>query len=251
MVARCSREASGARRLRSGWPSSSISSAPSPADVFEAGSAVGSVVAAYGLAAIAGVGLALVRDPFLDPYCWRNCLENVFLLRPEQTRRERLATGWQGARWRSGRCSAGASVAVGCCRQARAARALAGPPARSAGWRHAGRVLDRRFCERPSRTRGLAASRRSSCCARSRSGLSRSASRASSYVRVGAARGDRSSGDGARRGAGSRDDCRDALAAAVGDPALERRVLAARHAALRRPRRDAVSPPVADRRSRA
>jgi signal transduction histidine kinase len=56
-----------------------------------------SIVVAYGLAAIASVGLALFRDPFLDPYCWRNCLENAFLLRPEQRVESALGTGWSWA----------------------------------------------------------------------------------------------------------------------------------------------------------
>src|SRR4051812_519430 len=34
-------------------------------------------------AAVAAVGRALVHDPFLDPYCWRNCTDNVFLVRAE------------------------------------------------------------------------------------------------------------------------------------------------------------------------
>jgi len=42
------------------------------------------VVAVYGVAAVASLGLALLRDPLLDQYCWSNCTENVFLVRPEQ-----------------------------------------------------------------------------------------------------------------------------------------------------------------------
>ena len=42
------------------------------------------VVVLYGVAAVASLGLALFRDPFLDQYCWSNCTENVFLVRPEQ-----------------------------------------------------------------------------------------------------------------------------------------------------------------------
>jgi signal transduction histidine kinase len=40
----------------------------------------GLVVAVYGLAAFVSLGRALFRDPFLDPYCWRNCLYNSFLV---------------------------------------------------------------------------------------------------------------------------------------------------------------------------
>src|SRR6266487_3021072 len=38
------------------------------------------VVAVYGVAAFVSLGRALFRDPFLDPYCWRNCLDNSFLV---------------------------------------------------------------------------------------------------------------------------------------------------------------------------
>lgn len=41
------------------------------------------LVLGYGTAAAVSVGLALLRDPFLDLYCWANCTENVFLLRSE------------------------------------------------------------------------------------------------------------------------------------------------------------------------
>ena len=41
------------------------------------------VVVAYGAAVAVGVGLALVRDPFLDLHCWANCTDNVFLVRSE------------------------------------------------------------------------------------------------------------------------------------------------------------------------
>jgi signal transduction histidine kinase len=40
----------------------------------------GLVIAAYGVAAFVSFGRALFRDPFLDPYCWRNCLYNSFLV---------------------------------------------------------------------------------------------------------------------------------------------------------------------------
>jgi signal transduction histidine kinase len=36
--------------------------------------------AVYAAAAIVSVGRALIRDPFLDPYCWSNCRDNVFLV---------------------------------------------------------------------------------------------------------------------------------------------------------------------------
>jgi signal transduction histidine kinase len=38
------------------------------------------VVALYSEAVLVGVGLALVRDPYLDPGCWSNCTVNSFLV---------------------------------------------------------------------------------------------------------------------------------------------------------------------------
>ena len=38
------------------------------------------VTAVYAAAVVVAVGRALVRDPFLDPYCWRDCLDNAFLV---------------------------------------------------------------------------------------------------------------------------------------------------------------------------
>jgi signal transduction histidine kinase len=38
------------------------------------------VIAVYGVAAFVSFGRALFRDPFLDPYCWRNCRYNSFLV---------------------------------------------------------------------------------------------------------------------------------------------------------------------------
>jgi signal transduction histidine kinase len=37
----------------------------------------------YGVAAAVSLSLALVRDPFLDRYCWSNCTDNVFLVSGE------------------------------------------------------------------------------------------------------------------------------------------------------------------------
>lgn len=39
---------------------------------------------AYAVTTFLVVGRALVRDPFLDPYCWRNCADNVFLVHANQ-----------------------------------------------------------------------------------------------------------------------------------------------------------------------
>ena len=39
------------------------------------------VAAAYLEAAVVALGRALFRDPFFDPNCWANCIDNLFLLR--------------------------------------------------------------------------------------------------------------------------------------------------------------------------
>src|SRR5262245_20474395 len=39
------------------------------------------VWAVYAVAVLAAIGLALFRDPYLDPNCWANCTDNVILLR--------------------------------------------------------------------------------------------------------------------------------------------------------------------------
>jgi signal transduction histidine kinase len=52
------------------------------------------VGAAYGIAAVVAVGLALFRDPFLDPYCWRNCLDNSFLIHADQATAQALTDVW-------------------------------------------------------------------------------------------------------------------------------------------------------------
>ena len=51
----------------------------------------------YALAAGVALGRALFRDPFLDPYCWRTCLDNAFLVhagsRARRLVRRRLGQG--------------------------------------------------------------------------------------------------------------------------------------------------------------
>jgi signal transduction histidine kinase len=44
---------------------------------------VGMVCAAYAVAAVAALARALFRDPLLDLYCWRNCIDNSFLVRSD------------------------------------------------------------------------------------------------------------------------------------------------------------------------
>jgi signal transduction histidine kinase len=58
----------------------------------------GLVWAVYAEAFLAGVGLALVRDPYLDPNCWANCTDNVFLLRslPDVAEAIQVTDRWWG-----------------------------------------------------------------------------------------------------------------------------------------------------------
>ena len=59
--------------------------------------ATGAVAAGYGLTAVASVALALFRDPFLDFYCWRNCVDNAFLVDADQHVARVVARGWHFA----------------------------------------------------------------------------------------------------------------------------------------------------------
>ena len=140
----------------------------------------GAVVAVYGLTAVASVGLALFRDPFLDLNCWRNCVENVFLVLPTSRRHACSERAGTTRRSRSGCCSSRARGGDGasrverrgvcCCRCSR-------PPCSSAPPRPR---MPSRCCERPSRVRRAPGSRRSSSRARSAWSASRSVSPARS-----------------------------------------------------------------------
>ena len=77
------------------------------------------VVALYAAAAVVSAGEALFRDPFLDRYCWSNCTDNVFLVRPEQELVQWLQTGFLAGVLGTASCVAVLSVA----RLARAAGA--------------------------------------------------------------------------------------------------------------------------------
>jgi signal transduction histidine kinase len=54
------------------------------------------VVATYGLIGACAVIVVLVRDPYLDPYCWANCTTNVFEIssQPEVARRVARVQSW-------------------------------------------------------------------------------------------------------------------------------------------------------------
>ena len=69
-----------------------VLAAPAGRLAFRADRAV--VATLYVVAAVASIGEALVRDPFLDRYCWSNCTDNVFLVRPEQEVVRWLQTGY-------------------------------------------------------------------------------------------------------------------------------------------------------------
>lgn len=55
------------------------------------------VAAVYTLAAGLSAGLALFRDPFLDPYCWQTCSENVFLVHTDPGLADTLGDIWTTA----------------------------------------------------------------------------------------------------------------------------------------------------------
>ena len=48
----------------------------------------------YAVTALASLMIALLRDPLLDIYCWRNCNVNAFLLHPESQLVRALADAW-------------------------------------------------------------------------------------------------------------------------------------------------------------
>jgi hypothetical protein len=52
------------------------------------------VLAAYAIAAVVCVGLALFRDPLLDLYCWSNCSDNSFLIHADAGIAGRLDDLW-------------------------------------------------------------------------------------------------------------------------------------------------------------
>src|SRR5215211_2531507 len=52
------------------------------------------VAVVYAVAAVVSVGGALFRDPFLDPYCWRTCSENAFLLHADPGLASALGEAW-------------------------------------------------------------------------------------------------------------------------------------------------------------
>jgi signal transduction histidine kinase len=79
----------------------------------------------YGAAAAVAVGRALFRDPFLDPHCWSNCTDNVFLVDADPGLADTLGDVWLWASLAGGVALAGlASVRL----------AAATRPARAAAW---------------------------------------------------------------------------------------------------------------------
>ena len=69
------------------------------------------VVGVYAIAALVAAAQALFRDPFLDPYCWRTCLDNAFLVHPEPRLADAARDVWVWAALGSG--AAVAAVAAG------------------------------------------------------------------------------------------------------------------------------------------
>ena len=112
------------------------------------------VALVYGVAAVVSVGLALVRDPFLDPYCWRNCTDNVFLVRADpgttHALEDRLAALLGRRRVRPRRDRDLASARSDPCG---AGGAMGGPRPRRTRSRRARRPTPSRSCGIPTRTR--------------------------------------------------------------------------------------------------
>jgi len=104
------------------------------------------VLAGYTVALILGVGRALVREPLLDPYCWRNCLDNVFLLHADQGTVRALDRVWLGAAAALGALLLASSVwrlvsATGPARRALAPLLVPGALAAAAQAAYAGALL--------------------------------------------------------------------------------------------------------------
>jgi signal transduction histidine kinase len=57
----------------------------------------GAVVAGYLATGSMSVGRALFRDPFLDPYCWRNCIDNSLLVSAHPGLARTLDSVWLGS----------------------------------------------------------------------------------------------------------------------------------------------------------
>jgi signal transduction histidine kinase len=55
------------------------------------------LAAAYGITAAVSIGGALVRDPLLDLYCWRNCRDNAFLVHADPGLAGALGDIWRWA----------------------------------------------------------------------------------------------------------------------------------------------------------
>lgn len=83
------------------------------------------VLIGYATTTVAALGLAITRNPFLDPNCWDNCTDNVFVAVPDPAAARWLVTGWQTAV-----VIGGIGAAVAAC----ATLAAATPVARSFGW---------------------------------------------------------------------------------------------------------------------
>ena len=78
------------------------------------------VAAVYALAAAVSAGLALFRDPFLDPYCWQTCADNAFLVHADPGLADTL-----GDVWTSAALAIGAALAVVATRRPAVATATA------------------------------------------------------------------------------------------------------------------------------
>jgi signal transduction histidine kinase len=83
------------------------------------------VAIGYLVTVVAATVYAVTRDPFLDPDCWSNCTDNVFVVLPDP-----VAARWIGIYWHWTVLVGGMVAAAVAVR----ALAVASPVARSTGW---------------------------------------------------------------------------------------------------------------------
>jgi hypothetical protein len=68
------------------------------------------LAAAYATALAVAMERAVLRDPLLDPYCWRNCLENVFLMHADPGFADAVERAWLVAALTAGGLAVGFAV---------------------------------------------------------------------------------------------------------------------------------------------
>ena len=134
-------------------------------------------VAVYVLVATATIGRALVREPFLDPACWRSCLDNSFLVHADQRLRARRRRPLARLDGRDRARAGGARRMRASRARPRRAAACSSPVRQRARWSPSPRPRTRsRSGTIRSRTRGSRSGGRCTSPSRRRSAPSRSRS---------------------------------------------------------------------------